>query len=655
MEEMITGVRESEKLYRSLFENMLNGFAYCQMLFHENQPQDFIYLNVNHSFETLTGLKNVIGKKVTEVIPGIRESDPKLFEIYGRVALSGRPERFEIYVEALGAWFSVSVYSPRKEYFVAVFDVITERKRAEEALRTLFARQEALLATVPDIIMEVDQNKVYTWANQAGFEFFGEDVIGKEAARYFEGEQDTYAVVQPLFNGDDNVVYLESWQRRRDGQKRLLAWWCRVLKDASGNVTGALSSARDITEPKRMEEVLRGSEKAAQQLAEENAVMAEIGRIISSTLKIEEVYDRFAAEAHKLIAFDRIMVGLNNPDGATATVIYFWGTEVEGRRIGDQYPIAHTSHEEVMRTQAGFLVQPEAVEELQGRFSGLVLNFQAGLRSTMVVPLISRDRVIGALHLRSKKNKAYKDRDLRLAERIAAQIAGAIANAQLFLERERAEKALRESEKAAQRLAQETALVAEIGRIIGSSLNINEVYEQFAVEMHKLIHFDRISVNIINPTERTFTIPYVAGTNVLDRKSGDVIHLAGTGTEWVRQNHSTLLIMEPNREEMTGKFPGLLPVFEAGVRSMMLIPLISKCQVIGVLNLETIAVNAYKPTDLKLAEMVGSEIAGAMANAQLFLERERAEELCGRARRRPNGWLKRMPSWRKLGALSAPP
>ena len=129
------GLRISEEHYRSLFENMLNGFAYCKMLFDENGPKDFTYLNVNAAFEALTGLKNVIGRNVSEVIPGIRRSDPELFEIYGRVALTGTPERFETYVEALGMWFSIAVYSPRREHFVAVFDVITERKRTEEALR----------------------------------------------------------------------------------------------------------------------------------------------------------------------------------------------------------------------------------------------------------------------------------------------------------------------------------------------------------------------------------------------------------------------------------------------------------------------------------------------------------------------------------------
>jgi PAS domain S-box-containing protein len=140
---------ESEKLYRSLFQNMMNGFAYCRMHFDdEGRPSDFTYLSVNEAFETQTGLKNVVGKRVTEVIPGIRKASPELFEIYGRVARGGKPERFEDYIDPLKMWFTVSVYSPQPDFFVAVFDVITERKRAEEALRASLKEKETLLREI---------------------------------------------------------------------------------------------------------------------------------------------------------------------------------------------------------------------------------------------------------------------------------------------------------------------------------------------------------------------------------------------------------------------------------------------------------------------------------------------------------------------------
>ena len=175
---------------------MLNGFAYCKMLFDQDRPKDFMYLNVNSAFEVLTGLKNVTGRKVSEVIHGIQESDPELFEIYGRVAQTGPPERFERYVEALGMWFSISVYSPRKEYFVAVFDVITERKRAEEALQKAhdeleqrvrertdeLQRQAELLNLTHDAIIARDLNqRVFFW-NRGAEERYGwpsDEVKGK--------------------------------------------------------------------------------------------------------------------------------------------------------------------------------------------------------------------------------------------------------------------------------------------------------------------------------------------------------------------------------------------------------------------------------------------------------------------------------------------
>jgi PAS domain S-box-containing protein len=182
----------------------------------------------------------------------LADSDGILFESYHR---HKDGSIFPVEVSSRGA----TVNNTR--LIVSVIRDITERRKSEEAFKAIYKHQETILATVPDIIAEVDENRVYTWINESGREFFGDDVIGKEASYYFEGEQDTYHKIAPVFNGDENTLYIESWQRRKDGEKRLLGWWSHALKDITGKTVGALSVASDITDRKLMEENLVHSAK----------------------------------------------------------------------------------------------------------------------------------------------------------------------------------------------------------------------------------------------------------------------------------------------------------------------------------------------------------------------------------------------------------
>jgi PAS domain S-box-containing protein len=170
---------KSEQRYRLLFENMLGGFAYCKVIFDDRgNPEDFIYLDVNAAFGTLTGLEKVVGKRVTEVIPGIKETHPELIEIYGRVASTGRPERFEIHLKPLGIWFDISVYSTQKGYFTAVFDNITERKKAEQVLTDNEHELNAIYENAPLIMLLVDSEHRVCKANKFAEEFAGVSPCG---------------------------------------------------------------------------------------------------------------------------------------------------------------------------------------------------------------------------------------------------------------------------------------------------------------------------------------------------------------------------------------------------------------------------------------------------------------------------------------------
>ena len=196
------------------------------------------------------------------------------------------------------------------------------------------------------------------------------------------------------------------------------------------------------SERKPAEEALLESEGRFRGMAREMAVLAEISRVIGSTLEIDEVYERFAAEAKKLIPVDSLAINLYNFQENTMRVAHVSGVNIDRRKQGDPLFLDGSLSEAVIRAQTGLRIQPVNIDEIVSQFPRLSTIFQAGLRSIMCVPLVSRDEVIGVLHFRSKMPNAYTEKDLRLAERIGAQIAGAIANAQLFSDLKQAEEAL---------------------------------------------------------------------------------------------------------------------------------------------------------------------------------------------------------------------
>jgi len=103
---------------------MINGYAYHKILLDEDGKSiDYVFLEVNRAFERLTGLKReeIIGKKVTEVIPEIEKDPADWIGVYGMVAITGKPIKFEIYSRNLKKWYSIYAYSPRKGYFAVIF------------------------------------------------------------------------------------------------------------------------------------------------------------------------------------------------------------------------------------------------------------------------------------------------------------------------------------------------------------------------------------------------------------------------------------------------------------------------------------------------------------------------------------------------------
>lgn len=164
---------KSEESYRSLFENLLDSVVHCRMVYENGKPVDMEYLSANPAFEQVTGLKNVVGRRINEVIPGYSKDNPESMEMFNSVAVSGIPRRWEHYLASLDRWFSFSLYSPAQGEVVIITDNITERKKIEISLSESELRFRRLFQEAPIGLAFVDNKGVVKGFNKHFATLFG--------------------------------------------------------------------------------------------------------------------------------------------------------------------------------------------------------------------------------------------------------------------------------------------------------------------------------------------------------------------------------------------------------------------------------------------------------------------------------------------------
>jgi len=246
--------------------------AYCQVVFDsKGKPIDYIFLEANKTFEKMTGLKirDVVGRKVTSIIPGYEKLKSNFISTYGAVALTGKEVIFEQYQESVGKWYSFFVYSPKKGFFVSISSDITKRKEAEEELKKLNTELEKrvvertkkyqdLVENISDAIYQLDTSGKIVYASPIVKQITGygpEEVMGKNVMIFVYPDDLNEAKIklrEAVFGKSEPY---ETRIIKKDGSVAYVRTAGHSLIK-NGKIEGVVSVLTDITDRKKKEESL---------------------------------------------------------------------------------------------------------------------------------------------------------------------------------------------------------------------------------------------------------------------------------------------------------------------------------------------------------------------------------------------------------------
>ncbi len=287
---------ESEKKYRLLFNQMSSGFAYNRIILNEaGQGIDFEIVESNPAFEKITGLNSfqVNGKSASEILPAL---DPAVFRLCGKVALGGKPARFEYFHSNLGKHLEISIYSAEKGYFASIYTDISIRKKAEENLKQERDFNALISHTSPVGIVYFNTEGKIIFANPlagkllsissnpAGGDHFTSinAKINDFSGKPLESDQLPFNLVgksgKSLYGVD---ISIES----ENGNRTYLSVNASPIFTKKGEFNGALATFDDITNEVLAEkELMRAKEKAIESDKLKTAFLANISHEIRTPM-----------------------------------------------------------------------------------------------------------------------------------------------------------------------------------------------------------------------------------------------------------------------------------------------------------------------------------------------------------------------------------
>jgi PAS domain S-box-containing protein len=445
-------------LISALSETMYRGRRRLEGLLHSIDEgfvvfdPDWRYRYVNDRGAELLRqpASSMIGKTVWDVFPDVVGTE--LETQLRRAAAGNEPVAFEAFYRPYGRWFRTRVF-PTPDGFSALLEDTTDRKQAEEASMRL----AAIVRSSEEAIVGKDLDGTITAWNPAAERLFGftaQEAIGRSIRMIVppdrQGEEDD--VLRRLRRGE-TIEHLETVRLRKDGTPINIALTVSPIRDADGRIIGASKIARDIGERLHAEvertrllaaeQAARGRAEAAERratLLSESSAALNASLDSATTLRTVSrlVIPRFADWCiidlvTRENTLERVAVSTGEPDTESLSA--------ELQRYAPEWTSSQPAAE-VLRSRTTIVI-PEVTEDTLGSTARderhLAVMRKLRPRSAIAVPMVTRQRVVGAITLvRTTPGQPYEAADVAMAEELARRAALAVDNATLFSEADQA-------------------------------------------------------------------------------------------------------------------------------------------------------------------------------------------------------------------------
>ncbi len=328
--------------------------------------------------------------------------------------------------------------------------------------------------------------------------------------------------------------------------------------------------------------------------AKEQTVLNKLGQALTARLNVEQVLGEAYRGAAGLVDTTNFAIGLYNAEKDEIS-FPFDTTETDDKHI-ISIPASHGMNGYVVRNRTSLLIRENMAEWHEER--GLEMVGKPAL-CWLGVPLIIGDRALGALSIQSyTPSQIYNEHDRNLLTAIASQIAIALHNAQLFEE--------------TQRRMREVQLLHDVGLAAAFGVRLEETLQAAAETL--AAEFDNALVALMLLDKESNTLRLDAGVGYPPGVVGHERISVGTGlVGWVVQRSEPALVPDMSLDSRCINFDKV----DVETRSELCVPLIIDAQVIGIINIESVQLNAFTNDDLRLLNTLASSLAVLVERARL--------------------------------------